>query len=240
MNCLVWLQTTTRRDNSRTVASIESSDIGQKYIVLTDNKERVFPKDYGDLQSTWHSFWQEMIVAAKTRNCQYILRLEDDVIVNQHIMHNLRTWPALKHPRFGYGTLFCPNYWLNHPQHFKRDPDDDNLIRNLVDVEGGQGQIVKTETIGRILEGVPLARAQKGFSRPEHPPSFDWAMARSAWNMGLRVFVHKPSLVDLHDGSRESKIDEKQNRGAPPATVAQHYWGNKSFDAEFKRSDSAK
>ena len=234
-SCLVWLQTTTRRDNSRTVASIEQSDIGTKYVVCEDKKERTFPRDYADLQKTWDAFWRDMLKQAAVRKCKYVLRLEDDVIVNEHILHNLATWPALNHAKFGYGTLFVPNYWHKNPQHFKREPDDQCMFRNLIDVEGGQGQLASVETFSKILDGVPRAREQRGLAKPTHAPSFDWALSRSAWQLGLRVFVHSPALVDIHEGSLESKIDEAQNKTGVPALAHSHYWGNQSFSAEYRR-----
>lgn len=234
-NCLVWLQTTNRRDNSKTVASIERSDIGTKYLVCEDRKVRTFPKDYADLQKTWDSYWRDMLKAAEVRKCQYILRLEDDVIVNQHILHNLSTWAALKHPRFGFGTLFTPNYWYRHPQHFKRDPDDQSMYRNLIDVEGAQGQLVRVDTFPKILDGVQKAREQRGLGKPQHGPSFDWALSRSAWQLGLRVFVHVPALVDIHEASLRSTIDEAQNKGGAPSPSNSHYWGNRAFSEEFRR-----
>lgn len=231
--CLVWLQTTSRRDNSKTVASIESSDIGTKYLVCEDRKERTFPKDYADLQQTWDSFWRDMLKAAKARGCNYLLRLEDDVVVNEHILHNLRTWPALQHPRFGFGTLFVPNYWAKHPQHYKQEKDC--TYRNLIDIEGAQGQFVRADSFVSILDGAQRAREQRGLGKPQHGPSFDWALSRSAWQLGLRVFVHSPALVNIHEGSLESKIDEQQNRGGAASPKHSHYWGNEAFSEDYRR-----
>jgi hypothetical protein len=234
-SCLVWVQTTTRRDNSKTLASIERSDIGKKYLVCEDRKERKFPQDYADLQLTWFKFWRDMLEAADVRKCEYILRLEDDVLVNEHILHNLATWPALNHPKFGFGTLFVPNYWYKHPQHYKRDPDEGSTYRNLIDIEGAQGQLVKVSTFPNILDGVQRAREQRGLGKHQHGPSFDWAVSRSAWQLGLRVFVPSPALVNIHEESLRSTIDEKQNAGGAPSLPNSHYWGDRAFSEDYRR-----
>lgn len=235
---LVWLQSTVRRDPSRTIRSIEHSDIGSRFILVKDQKARTFPQDYSDLQQWWHSTWLDMVASAQIRGCRWILRLEDDVLVNRHILHNLCTWSAPHNKLFGLGTLFVPDYWLKRPELFQTI--DGAAIRKVKDVEGAQGQLVATDLVAELLAGVPRARQERGLCQDKHPPSFDWSLSRSAWYLGRRVFVHMPALVDLHEESRSSKIDLAQHRGAPPDNPRKHYWGHESFNPTWRRNAAPK
>lgn len=231
---LVWLQTTVRRDASQTIKSIERSDIGGRFLVVEDKKQRQFPRDYIDLQNFWHRSWLEMADAARVRNCSLILRLEDDIVVNRHILHNVCRWKAPESPLFGLGTLFSPDYWLKKPQLFVADKATGAVYRNNIDVEGAQGQLVATSRIEALLAGVPQAIRDKGFGKPHHQPSFDWSLSRAAWPLGLRAFVHQPALVDLHAASLQSQIDLEQHQTNKPHPAEQHYWGHKSFQENWK------
>ena len=231
---LVWLQTTVRRDPERTINSIERSDIGKRFIVVADKKQRRFPDDYSDLQAWWDASWREMVAVAKVRKCTHILRLEDDILVNQHILHNVCKWRAVQSNKFGIGTLFVPDYWLKRPELYMRDPQTGLNFRNVKDVEGAQAQLVATDTIEELLDGVPFARRDKGLCEKHHQPSFDWALSRAAWTLGLRVFVHNPALVDLHDGSRYSTIDLQQHRTRVPQPEHDHYFGRLSFKSDWR------
>lgn len=230
----VWLQTTVRRNSERTIHSIERSDIGKRFLVLTDKKDRKFPEDYGDLQHWWDLAWRDAADAARIRKCSYILRLEDDILVNRHILHNVCRWRAVNSKKFGLGTLFQPDYWLKHPETFERDPETGLTYRNTKDVEGAQAQLIKTDLVGALLEGVPRARVEKGLWQAHHQPSFDWSLSRAAWALGLRVFVHEPALVNLHQGSQSSTIDLNQHRTGAIHPECEHYWGHRSFKPDWR------
>ena len=230
----VWLQTTVRRSSERTINSIERSDIGNRFLVITDKKIRKFPDDYVDLQRFWDLAWRDAVDAARIRRCSYILRLEDDILVNRHILHNVCRWRAVNSSKFGLGTLFQPDYWLRRPELFERDQETGLTFRNTKDVEGAQAQLIRTDLVEELLEGVPKARVEKGLWQAHQQPSFDWSLSRAAWALGLRVFVHEPALVNLHEGSQSSTIDLTQHRTQVPHPECEHYWGHKSFKPDWR------
>src|SRR5690606_38757116 len=168
-------------------------------------------------------------------DCEWILRLEDDVLVNRYILHNLCTWPATQHPKFAFGTLFMPDYWHRTPRIFRKEPDESCMYRDTKEVEGAQGQFVRVSTFERYLNGVPKARRDRGLAKPTNHSSFDLALSRAAWAYEKRVFVHSPALVDLHQESLQSKIDLPKHLGASPADPHSHYWGHRAFDPEWRR-----
>lgn len=232
----VWMQTTVRRDSSKTIHSIKHSDIGMRFDMVIDMIDRKFPQDYVSLQTWWAGAWSIRIECAKKLGKTHILRLEDDILVNEHILHNLSCWRALESPRFGVGTLFVPDHWATRPELMRVDPATGATFRSVRDIEGAQGQLLSLETAQRIIDGVPAAMAQREQETGElHPqPSFDWSVTRSAANLGLLTFVHDPALVNIHEGSLHSKIDLTQHKTGTCADHQDHYWGGAAFNAHWR------
>lgn len=231
----VWLQTTVRRDSSKTRASIEASDIGNRYTTAIDTNFWKFPADYPKLQLWWEEHMLKMADLALANNCLWMLRLEDDIVVNKHIVHNVSSWPALNDPFFGIGTLFYPNYWERIPWAFKKSKHSGEIFRDSKSVEGAQGQLIRADRVHELIPLTRKARAQKLRNKPTDV-SFDWSISRAAFLLGhttygapLRTFVHEPSLVDVHQESCNSLIN---NIKSDPKF---HYWGDHKFDASWKR-----
>lgn len=228
---LVWVQSTIRRDPDATIRSIERSDIGKRFILHQDRASRSFPGDYPALQEHWTRAWKEMVEVALVRKCTWILRLEDDIEVNKHILYNLCTWEAPKSSLFAFGSLFVPDYWLERPELFLEDPETWECFRNIRDIEGAQGQFIHRDSVLPLLEKVPHALQERGEAL-----SFDWSLSRAAWQFGKRVFIHRPSLVTNLDTSRFSTIDLEQHKSQQPQESEKHYWGSASFKETWKRS----
>lgn len=229
----VWLQTTVRRDSSKTLLSVRHSDIGENFEVVTDHIDRKFPDDYASLQTWWQNAWGLQIEKAKRLGRTHILRLEDDILVNEHILHNISRWSALQSPKFGIGVLFHPDYWADRPELLRVEPTTGATFRSVIDVEGAQGQVLPLSHAQAILNGVPAALAARG-QKPTDQPSFDWSLTRSAASLGLYTYVHDPALVNIHEGSLHSKIDQTQHITGTSANPLDHYWGNQSFNAHWK------
>ena len=234
----VWVQHAHGRNSSPTFESIHASDIGRNYTLVTD-EPRKFPEDGDKLQAWWADTCLAQADAAEARGCKWILRLEDDIIVNRHILHNIQHWPALHDPLFGFGTLFVPDRWLRRPM-FARGVSGEWYCK-FKDVAGAQAQVYSVERIRAYIPLVPEMRRARGLGRPGDPPSFDWALSRAAHYYGARthqmdpqrVFIHKdPSLVDLAPSSLQSAMFPQA-----PQDPNLHYWGTKSFNAEWRRYD---
>lgn len=234
----VWVHSSKRRDPSSTLQSVEASDIGKNYLHVRDEESRTFPKDYPNLQQWWQQQWLKAAKLAEEQDCQWILRLEDDIIVNRHIRHNVLTWPALRDPDFGLGTVFWMDYWDKDPEIFKTSEHSGEDYRDTPDVEGAQGQVLKTTMVPDLIEASKQAIIDRGF--PKHV-SFDWSLSRGAHQLGLqiqersgvpfRTFVHYPSLVNITEASRTTTLSEN----ATPQQWDAHYWANNSFSADWKR-----
>lgn len=236
-NIFVWLQTTSQRDSSRTTASIEKSDIGQNYTTVVDTAVRSFPEDYPGLQLWWENQMLAMAQKALENGCEWILRLEDDIVVNRYILHNIEKWRALHDPYFGVGLFFWPNYWHETPWAFKRSEHTGAAYKDSVDVEGAQSQLLKSSMVEQLIPLTRKARQQRGLNKPTDSVSFDWSISRAARNLGLSThpgvaylpFVHKPALVDIHNESLKSVI------GATDSDPRFHYWGDEAFNPTWRK-----
>lgn len=78
-----------------TLESLKASDVGDNYVLMEHPAGMPRCVFYGTVLA-------RMAKAAT----EYVFRLEDDVLVNRYLLHNTRTWPALKHPLFGAGWLY--------------------------------------------------------------------------------------------------------------------------------------
>jgi hypothetical protein len=228
-----FMQTTHRRDASTTMESIEGSDIGANYSIFEDPNDWTFPADYPKLQAWWAEAMRSAAEAAIALGCELMLRLEDDILVNDHIIHNVERWDAVNEQKFGLGTLFYPDYWDQAKYIFKQTSRG-NTYRNTPDVEGAQGQVFRPELLLKFLPDVQQARDSRGLGKPCFPPSFDWGLSRAAHMHGLQTFVHTPALVDIHQQSLHSCLTVDP---APQSAVG-HYWGAKNFDRGFKSSEN--
>jgi hypothetical protein len=125
----------------------------------------------------------------------FILRLEDDVIVNEHILHNVSTWPALDKPDFGMGLLFnWDGQWPPLPQS-QRWHFDGSLRRLDLDLAGAQAQVFRASFVPKMIS--QISNAQRW-----HPPGelvYEKA-SRATRLAGKYVYLHRPSLVNCHVG----------------------------------------
>lgn len=152
-----------------TRASILGSDIGMDYVALIN------PADIGPREHFLNVL--DFLAAAQT---SLVLRLEDDVLVNKYITHNVKNWEAVNEPDFGVGWLFSPIAWAG------RWP--------RCELNGSMGLLFKTKDVPEIMDG-----ARQWLD--EHPsqkgqPHDDLAVAHAVWRMGKRIYIHDPPLVE--------------------------------------------
>lgn len=76
--------------------SIEASDVVVYQTVVSDRRTHRYVH------------FLDILRRAAQSESDLVLRLEDDCVVNKHLLHNIRTWPALRDERFGLGWLYCP------------------------------------------------------------------------------------------------------------------------------------
>lgn len=125
---------------------------------------------------------------------EFTLRLEDDAIVNQHIIHNLSTWPEIKNADFGAGWAFSPV--TNRGKWQKRE------------LHGSVGVLLKRSVLPRIIE-----RCEVELNKQPDRTDQDLMLSRAIFDSGLRIYIHYPCLVE-HPIDVPSTLGHKHTRAA--------------------------
>jgi len=150
----------------RSRASIEASDIGSNYSLL------LHPPGV-----TIAEHFLAVLRCALSAPSELVLRLEDDAIVNQHVVHNLWTWAAWQRDDFGAGWAFCPvsssSRWPSR------------------DLHGSVGVLLKKSALPKIIERCE-AQIHSEPSRIDQ----DLVLSRAVRDAGLYIYLHHPSLVE--------------------------------------------
>ncbi len=173
-----WIHNCPQRKSSvgETIASVEASDLRQYEVRL--HPDHLTPAEIEE-------WWEDCLLDAAGRS-PYFLRLEDDVLVGASIRHNILTWPALGEADFGVGCLMWLRGWGEPPA----DGRSPNFRKTT-----GPGQVWLSEHVPAIVEAMRAIRSEPGYQRFRRL-DFDWIVALAVQRLGLRVYVHTPSLVD--------------------------------------------
>lgn len=86
-----------RSSHARLHASLEASDVGKRYRMM------YHPRGWPPKMH-----WRNVYETACASKAEWVIILEDDCIVNRHLIHNASTWPAIEDERFGAGWLYNP------------------------------------------------------------------------------------------------------------------------------------
>jgi hypothetical protein len=183
---------------SRSKASIEASDIGRGYELM------LHPPG-----ATLGEHFLYVLKRALDAPTDFVLRLEDDAIVNQHILHNLTTWPDKDLSDFGAGWAFCPvtqrGRWMARELH------------------GSVGVLLKKSALASIIEH---CRADL-LAQPDRLDQ-DLMLSRAVRASGLFVYLHNyPCLV-------EHPIDAPSSLGHAHTALAGTTKGR--FSSTWRRS----
>ncbi len=110
---------------------------------------------------------------------EYLLLLEDDLIFNQHLRHNLESWPPCRNRELALASLYNPGL---HEIAF--DVDSHAIAVAPECVYGSQAFLLSRPAVEHIL------RAWSSVSLPG-----DLRMVRLASQLGYPTYYHAPSLV---------------------------------------------
>lgn len=190
-NTVVWVHTWWKRDGVRDAClrSVEASDVGINYLVErqpTGAQRGLFFVQTLERLSAEHS------------DKLWMLRLEDDTVVNRHLFHNLARWDAYDHPLFGAG-------WLSYPQSRKRV-----MYQTIPWMAHSGGVLLPMRSVSAVLKyATNLPEARRA--------CYDICMSRAIWWTGRRIFFHHPALVAMDFnipssiGSQFTKKDKAQD-----------------------------
>ena len=148
--------------------SLRSSDIGEKFTVLRQPEE-LKPEEH----------WRAVHERAAKATSEFVLVLEDDVLVNTHILHNIATWRYKHDARvFGAGWVYSPGGYSQKDCWYSGDWE----------WHGTCGVLYKTERLPFLIE--------RAWPRIMGGRPWDCAMAWACHLDGKRIRVHFPSLVE--------------------------------------------
>ena len=209
---IVWVQTWYKRDGVRdkTLASLEASDVGKNYEVVRQPEGECCVNYY---------------VRAMKRFCRdydWILRIEDDTIVNRHLLHNVCTWPAPHgEPKFGMGFLSVTHPVLKDAAHIGYGEKHKTPWRNYRGMHFGGGMLYKADLFRERAGKIKRCMCQ-------WHPKFAAAVCPSAalFDDGYRAYFHLPSLV---------RIDLAIPRSLDGKVVDESKYGTQPFDENWRR-----
>jgi len=190
----------------KTLASIRESDLPEPTILYQ-------PPDLTPVE-----FFLSVLDWMAAAPTELVLRLEDDVLVNRHILHNIQTWEAVHDPRFGLG-------WLYDPGGSTRTVHDVMYHRASED-RWHSGPLHGAQAVLAWTRDMPTVRRQAGEYTAVHGLVFDVALAAPLPLLGKAVCIHAPSLAEHQFG--QSTLGNYQ-----------HYiydTSNGTFDLDWRRS----
>lgn len=188
--------------HARCFASIEASDIGKNYTVML-HPEGIDKNEH----------WKRTHLRAAEAKTEFVLVLEDDVLVNRFILENIESWRWKSNKDFGAGWVYRPGGYAGMK---------DTWYAGMRPWAMTPGVLYRTADLPRYVE-VAMDRMQNG--PPEVRP-WDCAVAWAATEGGKRIRVHGPSLVE-HMNDVPSKL------GNPNKSVLRTSGG--TFRPEWRR-----
>jgi hypothetical protein len=180
----VWVHTWHGRPSAHrepTLRSLDLSDARGRYEVICQPEGA--DKD---------EFYIETLTRiAHDPDVQWMVRLEDDVVVNRNLIHNVSRWDCVREPLFGAGWLSVTNDLLADKNTCRRTPRG-NRYREYRECHFSGGVLMSTETLRAALPLIPgrLSEEREGFA-------CGCAPSNAAWRMGKRVFFHEPPIVAI-------------------------------------------
>lgn len=159
-------------------ASLRASDIGEDFQVSEH------PPGIG-AQEHWLRT-HELAARAKS---EFVIVLEDDVLVNAHILHNVDSWRYKHQQTFGAGWLYAPGGYSRR----------DTWYSGSWDWYGTCGVLYETKRLPFLIE-TAWARMTGPLKQP-----WDLAISWACHLDGRRIRVHHPALVE-HLNELPSKL----------------------------------
>jgi hypothetical protein len=157
--------------------SIRRSDIGENF-TMSEHPPGISAAEH------WRRT-HELAARAKSR---FVVVLEDDVLVNEHILHNVETWRYKHDPNFGAGWLYTPGGYGRR----------DTWYQGTWEWYGTCGVLYQTSRLPFLIEKAWERMEKRGLP-------WDLAISWACHLDGKRLRVHHPALVE-HLNELPSKL----------------------------------
>lgn len=209
---LAWVHTCPPREPllGKLLQSLHDSD-------LSEYQVRSCPaKGLGNVEDWFIAQLDEL-----TQKDEWVLRMEDDIIVSPHLAHNVRAWPARRCPYFGIGLLFRFSWYQDDCRHWRVDAATGSRYYRHQHVSGAQMVLYRSEVWPRIRARLPLQRGSL----------MDLGVTEAVWREGLRTYVHTPSQAQTVEAVSRAHclhMSGQQDHHAP------------DFDPDYRRPDGEK
>lgn len=180
MSVTVFVQTIRDRSSwAESKQSILSSDIGWHYYLMEQGAQ-TDPRDH----------FLDVMHAMSQSSTEWVLRLEDDVIVNRHIIKNITDWPAKQQESFGAGWLFDAGGTTRNTH--------DRIYGRVGRDKWHSGQLHCCQAVLLRTVDVPLLKTycKAWFDANPGVLAQDIALSRAVAVMGKKICIHAPPLVE--------------------------------------------
>lgn len=214
-NACFWIHTCPQRVGRLQALreSIEASDLGSAIEIVCPAK--------GTLEI---ERWNRAKLLELSGKFEWIVRIEDDVVINKHIVHNLETWAALYTGEdFGVALLHLNKfYWqdTNVVSRMRRDRRSGSLWLDQRLVCGAQGQVFNSDVFSKeIYPRLPLMTGAE----------MDTGMTGAVYDAGLRTYISYPDMVEQSDIAADSAIGH---------TASDAKYGSDNFSLDYRSEES--
>jgi hypothetical protein len=184
--------------HERLRASLRESDVGENY-VWCENPPGV------DKVEHWSSTFARMAES----DHEMVILLEDDALVNRHLISNVETWRWPRDEKFGAGWLYSPGAY-----------------KAGTDCWYTGAQPLWYGTVGVLYwkrDVIAIHKAACAWMHSQKSEAWDWAVAWAVHHHGKKIRQHGPPLV-------EHQLDVPSTLGHN----AQHCWANATTRGTFR------
>lgn len=182
---LIWVHTWHGRDELRqpTLASLDASDAAGRYEIMRQpegvDRDVFYMDTLRDIASRPGIGW--------------MLRLEDDTVVNPHLLHNVCRWGAVHSARFGAG-------WLSVTREMLKAcvaEIDGYHVRDYKECHFAGGVLMRTSLLETLLDRIEHRLTTHPSVRNKDRFAPGCALSHAVYKSGRRVFFHEPAIVAI-------------------------------------------
>lgn len=136
------------------------------------------------------AFFVQLLKQMAESSADYVVRLEDDVVVNRHLVKNILSWGALSEKNFGCGWLFVPDGVLRDGQRIGHSASGWAFRKNRL-LHCAQGIVVPTRLLPQLI---PLV--ERFLATAPGNAQQDLSFSAAVWDSRRRVYLADPPLVE--------------------------------------------